>query len=87
MTLFRFIVLASALVVLLLAPQASAADGTDAADDDSGQVFNFEEDEISTDYLKPNTMLVEGLRRARMSSLISIPLHFVDEIVRSAEDI
>ena len=51
------------------------------------QVFDFEEDEISTDYLKPNTMMVEGLRRGRMSSLISVRLHFVDEIVRSAEDI
>lgn len=51
------------------------------------QVFDFEEDEISTDYLKPNTMMVEGLRRGRMSSLISVRLHFVDEIVKSAEDI
>ena len=55
--------------------------------DDEPQVFDFEEDEISTDYLKPNTMMVEGLRRGRMSSLISVRLHFVDEIVRSAEDI
>ena len=54
---------------------------------DKPQVFDFEEDEISTDYLKPNTMMVEGLRRGRMSSLISVRLHFVDEIVRSAEDI
>ncbi len=56
-------------------------------DDEGPQVFDFEEDEISTDYLKPNTMMVEGLRRGRMSSLISVRLHFVDEIVRSAEDI
>ena len=59
----------------------------EAEDDDGPQVFDFEEDEISTDYLKPNTMMVEGLRRGRMSSLISVRLHFVDEIVRSAEDI
>ena len=48
---------------------------------------DFEEDEISTDYLKPNTMMVEGLRRGRMSSLISVRLHFVDEIVKSAEEV
>ena len=54
---------------------------------DKEQVFDFEEDEISTDYLKPTTMMVEGLRRGRMSSLISVRLDFVDEIVRSAEDI
>ena len=57
------------------------------AGEDEPQVFDFEEDEISTDYLKPNTMMVEGLRRGRMSSLISVRLHFVDEIVKSAEDI
>lgn len=51
------------------------------------QVFDFEEDEISTDYLKPNTLLIEGLRRGRVSSLISVRLNFVDEIVKSAEDI
>ena len=59
----------------------------ESEEDDGPQVFDFEEDEISTDYLKPNTMMVEGLRRGRMSSLISVRLHFVDEIVRSAEDI
>ena len=51
------------------------------------QIFDFEEDEISTDYLKPTTMMVEGLRRGRMSSLISVRLDFIDEIVKSAEDI
>jgi len=66
---------------------SGAALAQEAEDDDGPQVFDFEEDEISTDYLKPNTMMVEGLRRGRMSSLISVRLHFVDEIVRSAEDI
>ena len=56
-------------------------------DADDAQVFDFEEDEINTDYLKPNTMMVEGLQRGRMSSLISVRLNFVDEIVKSAEDI
>ncbi len=51
------------------------------------QEFNFEGDEVSTDYLKPNTMMVEGLRRGRRSSLISIRLNFVAEIVKSADDI
>lgn len=68
-----------------LGASAFAQEGED--DGEGPQVFDFEEDEISTDYLKPNTMMVEGLRRGRMSSLISVRLHFVDEIVRSAEDI
>ncbi len=76
-----------AFLVLGLAPAASAAPRGAPAPEADEQVFDFEGDEVSTDFLKPNTMLVEGLRRGRMSSLISVRLNFVDEIVRSAEDI
>jgi hypothetical protein len=58
-----------------------------ATPETSDQEFNFEGDEIRTDFLKPNTLIVEGLRRGRMSVLISVRLDFVDEIVKSAEDI
>ena len=69
-----------------VAPNVTAQDDPGLGDDE-GQTFDFEEDEISTDYLKPNTMTVEGLSRGRMSSLISIRLNFIDEIMKSAEDI
>lgn len=49
--------------------------------------FNFEGDTISTDYLKPGTMLIEGVSRGRRSSLIEVRLDFVAEILRSADDI
>lgn len=49
--------------------------------------FNFEGDTISTDYLKPGTMLIEGVSRGRRSSLIEVRLDFVNEILRSADDI
>ena len=76
-----------AIVVLALAPAVSAAPRAKPVPVAEDQVFDFEGDEVSTDFLKPNTLLIEGLRRGRMSSLISIRLDFVDEIVRSAEDI
>ena len=79
-----------ATLFLLLVSLAPATELAQAADDESSsepQVFDFEADEISTDYLKPNTMVIEGMRRGRMSSLISVRLDFVDEIVKSAEDI
>lgn len=66
--------------------QAPIAPAPPAVDSDE-QEFNFEGDEIRTDFLKPNTLIVEGLRRGRMSVLISVRLDFVDEIVKSAEDI
>ncbi len=86
MSILRTLTAATA-ALTILAISAPALAQAPAKGDDEPQVFNFEEDEISTDYLKPNTMLVEGLRRGRMSSLISIRLDFVDEIVKSAEDI
>ena len=49
--------------------------------------FNLEGDTISTDYLKPGTMLIEGVSRGRRSSLIEVRLDFVSEILRSADDI
>jgi hypothetical protein len=71
--------------VLLLAPVALA--GEAAAPPSDPQAFDFEGDEVTTDYLKPNTLLVEGLRRGRRSSLIQVRLDFVAEILKSAEDI
>ncbi len=49
--------------------------------------FNFTGDTISTDYLKPGTLLIEGVSRGRRSSLIEVRLDFVNEILRSADDI
>ena len=83
----RMLFVLLAFLVLGLAPAVSAAPRAKPEPEADEQVFDFEGDEVSTDFLKPNTMLVEGLRRGRMSSLISVRLNFVDEIVRSAEDI
>lgn len=49
--------------------------------------FNYGEDTISTDYLKPGTTLIEGVTRGRRSSLIDVRLDFVSELLRSADDI
>jgi hypothetical protein len=79
------------LLIVALCPTSALAAPTPVLpvlkDAERDQIFDFEEDEISTDYLKPTTMMVEGLRRGRMSSLISVRLDFIDEIVKSAEDI
>lgn len=84
--LHRAASLLAAATLLVTASGPSLAQEVETEDGEP-QVFDFEEDEISTDYLKPTTMMVEGLRRGRMSSLISVRLHFVDQIVKSAEDI
>lgn len=89
-TMLKRLTLAATLPLLLGAPAAFAADPPAPAVAPAPaepQVFDFEGDDVTTDYLKPNSLLVEGLRRGRMSSLITVRLDFVDEIVRSAEDI
>jgi hypothetical protein len=72
---------------LAVALAASPALATDPPVEPERRSFNFEEDTISTDYLKPGTLLIEGVTRGRRSSLIEVRLDFVSEILRSADDI
>ena len=69
------------------APATFAGDPPAAESKPQKKKFNFEGDTISTDYLKPGTMLIEGVSRGRRSSLIEVRLDFVNEILRSADDI
>jgi len=51
--------------VAVLVPSTAWSQKKPAADKKEEEVFDFEGDTVSTDFLKPNTMLVEGLRRGR----------------------
>ena len=55
--------------------------------DDAEKVFDFEGDTIETDFLKPDAAMVESIVRTKKHSLIKIRADFIDEIVKSAEDI
>ncbi len=80
----RFVVVTAFLGLGLALPVTVSAQ--DKGEDDV-EVFDFEEDTLTTDYLKPNTFLIDGLGGGRQSSLIKVRLDFVAEIVKSAEDI
>lgn len=54
---------------------------------DDVTVFDFEEDEVTVSFLKPDVGFVGLIQQEKMSSLIKIRQDFVDEIVRSAEDL
>jgi len=74
-------------LVIALVPATSAAAPPEADAKPEKKVFNFEGDTIATDYLKPGTLLIEGVTRGRRSSLIEVRLDFVAEILRSADEI
>ncbi len=83
----RCLIALTGLTLLAGGPAWSGEPVERAPEDQEVRTFNFEGDTISTDFLKPGTLLVEGLRRGRRSSLIEVRLDFVAEILRSAEDI
>lgn len=86
---FRAVFMAFALSATFAGASTTFAGEPPAAAESKPQKkkFNFEGDTISTDYLKPGTMLIEGVSRGRRSSLIEVRLDFVNEILRSADDI
>lgn len=72
-------------VLLLGAPGLLQAKDKKKKDDVT--VFDFEEDEVTVSFLKPDVGFVGLIQQEKMSSLIKIRQDFVDEIVRSAEDL
>ncbi len=55
--------------------------------DEPNKVFDFEGDTIETDFLKPDAAMVESIVREKKHSLIKIRTDFIDEIVKSVEDL
>ncbi len=49
--------------------------------------FNFDEDVLTVEFLKPDLEFVGLVKQEQMASLIQIRKDFVDEIVKSAEDL
>jgi hypothetical protein len=70
--------------VVLMAASAMAAPPEAAK---QGKQFDFETDEVTVDVLKPDSATAEVLAAKARESLIRIRLDFINEIVRSAEDI
>jgi len=49
--------------------------------------MNFDGDLVEADFLRPDQGVTEGLIRRRNNSLIQLRTDFVDEILKSAEDL
>lgn len=68
---------------------APALDAQEAPKDKKGKVtvFDFEEDEVTVSALKPDVDFVGLVQQDKGGSLIKLRSDFVDEIIRSAEDL
>jgi hypothetical protein len=68
---------------LLVAPMASAQDeGGDAA-----TTYDFEDDLVTGDLVRPDGELLNVRRRGRRASLIRVREHFIPEMLKSVENL
>lgn len=80
------ILTALALAFVMASPAVFAAPGKDKKGDQV-TVFDFEEDEVTVSFLKPEVGFVGLIQQEKAASLIKIRQDFVDEIVQSADDL
>ncbi len=78
----RILATLTAACLLLAAPTAMAQDKRKDV-----REFNFDEDVLTVEFLKPDLEFVGLVKQEQMASLIEIRKDFVDEIVKSAEDL
>jgi hypothetical protein len=67
------------------APPAAA--GTPAKKGDAAKEINFEGEVVEAQFLRPDQGVAEAVVRRKKSSLIQARQDFVDEILKSAEDL
>ena len=70
-------------LLLLLAASVCVAEEPDK----NVREFNFDEDVLTVEFMKPDLEFVGLVKQEAMASLIEIRKDFVDEIVKSAEDL
>ena len=69
------------------AGMATAQVARATGEQDGERLFDFDGEEIEGEILKPDESLIEAGVRSDRGSLIKIRLDFIDEIVRSADEL
>ncbi|HOD07464.1 MAG TPA: hypothetical protein PKG98_05150 [Myxococcota bacterium] len=80
----RLMMILVALVALGVVPFASAQE---KAGESQVTEMSFEGDVVEAQFLRPDQGVTEGLIRKKKNSLIKLRTDFVDEILKSAEDL
>ncbi len=79
--------LAASSTVLAQAKPAPAAGGGDNVQYKSKTVYDFDDDVVEGDLVRPDGEFVDTRKGAKHSSLIKIRENFIPEMIKSAEDI
>ena len=82
MKLFALVIGLSALAVGMVAPTQ-----VEAQDPAGETTYDFDDDLVSGDLVRPDGEMLNVRRRGRRSSLIQIREHFVPEMLKSVEDL
>lgn len=82
------IVVASALIAIPEGHSQTKGKATTSAPAEKGvKELNFEADIVEAQFLRPDQGVAEAVVRKKRSSLLQVRSDFVDEILKSAEDL
>ena len=85
------ILFVAAATLLMSAPafaeDPAPAGGGDGVSYKSKTVYDFDDDVVEGDLVRPDGEFVDTRKAAKHSSLIKIREHFINEMLKSAEDI
>ncbi len=73
---------------LLVSPlAASTALGQDVPTDENATTYDFEDDLVTGDLVRPDGEMLNARRRGARASLIRIREHFIPEMLKSVENL
>ena len=85
--LFVALVLASGVAWAQKGGATAPAAGGDSVQYKAKTVYDFDDDVVEGDLVRPDGEFVDSRKAAKHSSLIKIRDHFIPEMLKSAEDI
>ena len=80
LTVFGFVICAGLALVLLAPAEASAQDNAETT-------YDFEDDLVTGDLVRPDGEMLNVRRRGRRASLIRVREHFIPEMLKSVENL
>lgn len=83
----RNLVMSASLAMALAASFGLLSVGTASAQDGEATTYDFEDDLVQGDLVRPDGELLNVRRRGRRASLIRVREHFIPEMLKSVENL